>query len=348
MPMPESARDPGPFARSDWLERLPKVELHLHIEGAIPHAALWELIQKYGGDPRVPSLEALPRVFRYRNFPEFIETWIWKQGFIREADDFELIGASVATDLARQRILYAESFFSPADVARHGLAAGDVAVALRCGLARVPEVEVALIADMVRDQGPEIAARTLEDVAEVAGQAGVVGIGLGGSEQLFPPEPFQPVYRRARDLGLRTTAHAGEAAGPESVWGVIRSLQVERIDHGTRVPEDAELIRFLAERRIPLTSCPGSNVATGVVASLDEHPIRRFVDAGLLVSVGTDDPAMFGLSLAGELAALQRRLGFTDNEIRRLVLNAIDSCWLPEDRLSALRSRVVADPAWVG
>ena len=134
MPTPESARDPEPSVMSDWLERLPKVELHLHIEGAIPHAALWELIQKYGGDPRAPSLEALPGVFRYRDFPEFIDTWMWKQGFIREADDFELIGASVAADLARQRIIYAEAFFTPADVAQFGLSPQEVSMALHRGL----------------------------------------------------------------------------------------------------------------------------------------------------------------------------------------------------------------------
>jgi adenosine deaminase len=347
VPTPEQAGHPGVVVRPDWLERLPKVELHLHLEGAIPHAALWELIQKYGGDPRVPNLEALPGVFRYRDFPEFIETWIWKQGFVRDMDDYELIGAAVAADLARQRIVYAEAFCTPADGARRGRTAADVTVALRRGLARVPEAEVGLIADMSRDEGPATAARTLEEVAEVVGEAGVVGIGLGGSEQSFPPEPFEPIYRRARDLGLRTTAHAGEAAGPESIWGAIRTLGVERIDHGTRAWEDAELMRYLVERRIPVTSCPGSNLATGVVASLAEHPIRRFVDAGLLVSIGTDDPAMFGLSLAGELAALQRCHGFTDDEVRRLVLNAVDSCWLPADRLAALRSRVVADPAWI-
>ncbi len=348
MPTPEPALDPSPVVRPDWLERLPKVELHLHLEGAIPHAALWELIQKYGGDPRVPTLAALPGVFHYRNFGEFIDTWIWKQGFVRDMDDYELIGAAVASDLARQRVVYAEAFCTPADGARSGRTAADVTLALRRGLAQVPEIDVALIADMSRDEGPESAARTLEEVAEVVGEAGVVGIGLGGSEQSFPPEPFEPVYRRARGLGLRTTAHAGEAAGAESIWGAIRTLGVERIDHGTRAWEDAELMRFLAERRIPVTSCPGSNVATGVVASLEAHPIRRFVDAGLLVSIATDDPAMFGLSLAGELAALQRCHGFTDDEVRTLVLNAVDSCWLPADRLAALRSRVVSDSDWAG
>jgi adenosine deaminase len=336
----------SPTVRPDWLARLPKVELHLHIEGAIPHAALWQLICKYGGDPSVPTAEALPGRFVYRDFPDFIDRWLWKQGFLREAADFELIGAAVATELARQRVLYAEAFYSPTDAQGYGLTTQEVAVALRRGLASVGGVEVALIVDLVRDQGPVGAGRTLDEAAEVAAEAGVIGVGIGGSEQLFPPEPFAPVYARARSLGFRTTAHAGEVAGPECVWGAIRALGADRIDHGLRAVEDPALVEWLAERRVPVTSCPGSNVATGAIAALDRHPIRRLLDAGVLVSVNTDDPAMFGLSMAGEFAALQSRLGFTDDDVRTLILNALDSTWLPDERRAELRSRVVADPVW--
>ena len=341
----DSARPAG-APRLDWLERLPKVELHLHLEGAIPHAALWKLICKYGGDSRVPTADALAAYFAYRDFPEFIDKWLWKQSFLREAADFELIGAAVAGELVRQNIIYAEAFFSPADVDPTVLSAQGVALALRRGLASVPGVEVALIVDLVRDQGPVGAGRTLEEVAEVAAKAGVIGVGIGGSEQLFPPEPFAPVYRRARALGLRLTAHAGEVAGPESVWGAIRALGVDRVDHGLRAVEDPALMAFLAERRVPVTSCPGSNVATGAIRSLAEHPIKRFLDAGLLVSVNTDDPAMFGLRLAGEFAALQSTFGLTDPDVRTLTLNAVDSCWLGDAGRAELRARILADPVW--
>lgn len=347
-PVGGSGVDAAQSPRLDWLERLPKVELHLHIEGAIPHAALWELICEYGGDPAVPDPAALPGRFVYRDFPDFIDRWIWKQGFLREAADYELIGAAVARDLARQRIVYAEAFYSPVDVGQGGPSVQEESLALRRGLSSVAGTEVALIADVVRDQGPIGAARTLEAVAEVANEAGVIGLGIGGSEQRFPPEPFAPVYERARALGLRTTAHAGEVAGPESVWGAIRALGVERIDHGLRAVEDPELVAYLAERRLPVTSCPGSNVATGAVASIAGHPIRRLFDAGVLISVATDDPAMFGLSMAGELAALQSTLAFTDDEIRQLLLNGVESCWLPAARRAALRAQFLADPAWAG
>jgi len=345
---PDAGLDLGRPPRLDWLERLPKVELHLHIEGAIPHGALWQLICKYGGDATVPDLAALPGRFVYRDFPDFIDRWIWKQGFLREAADYELIGAAVAAELARQRIVYAEAFYSPVDVGQGGPSVQETSVALRRGLGSVAGTEVALIADVVRDLGPVAGRRTLGAVAEVAADAGVIGIGIGGSEQRFPPEPFAPVYEWARSLGLRTAAHAGEVAGPESVWGAIRALGVDRIDHGLRAVEDPALVAYLAERRVPVTSCPGSNVATGAVASIAAHPIRRLFDAGVLVSVATDDPAMFGLSMAGELAALQSTLGFSDDEVRQLLLNAVGSSWLPDTRRGALRAGFLADPVWAG
>jgi adenosine deaminase len=211
-----------------WFDRAPKVELHLHLEGAIPLDALWALVQKYGGDPAVPDLPALQQRFVFRDFPHFIDTWVWKNAFLREYEDFTFIAEAVAHDLAQQNIRYVEAFFSPADFFRHGLRTQELAAAIRCGLARAPEIEVALVADMVRDFGPERAAQTLAEVNEVR-DLGVIGIGIGGSEQAFPPEPFAEVYEQARRLGLHTTAHAGEAAGADSIWGAIRDLHVERI-----------------------------------------------------------------------------------------------------------------------
>ena len=238
-----------------WFDRVPKVELHLHLEGAIPLDALWTLVQKYGGDPAVPDLAALQRRFVFRDFPHFIDTWVWKNAFLREYEDFTFIAEAVAHDLARQNIRYVEAFFSPPDFFRHGLKTQELAAAIRRGLQRAPEIEVALIPDLVRDFGPERAAITLAEVNEVRA-LGVIGIGIGGSEQAFPPEPFAGVYAQARRLGLHTTAHAGEAAGAQSVWGAIRDLHVERIGHGTRADEDERLLDYLAAERIPLEMCP--------------------------------------------------------------------------------------------
>jgi adenosine deaminase len=331
----------------NWFERVPKVELHVHLEGAIPHATLWQLVQKYGGDPSVPTREALEQRFQYRDFAHFIRMWIWKNGFLREYEDFSAIAEAVARDLARQSIRYVEAFYSPTDFADHGLSTLRLTEAIRAGLSRVPEVEVSLVADLVRDGGPERAAITLAEVNE-ARELGVIGVGIGGSEHQYPPQPFADVYSRARQLGFRTSAHAGEAAGADSIWGALCALQVDRIGHGTRAREDAALLDYLAEGKIPLEMCPLSNVRTAVVPSLREHPVRDYFERGIAVTVNTDDPKMFGNSLAQEYALLESELGFSRDEIRALILNGIRSSWLPESRKRTLAEAFHRDPAWWG
>jgi adenosine deaminase len=334
-----------PISGQDWFERVPKVELHLHLEGAIPLRALWQLVQKYGGDRSVPDVTSLERMFAYRDFPHFIETWIWKNGFLREYEDFTFIAEAVARDLASQNLRYVEAFYSPPDFSRHGLTTQGLTDAIRAGLERVPEIEIALVADVVRDNSPEQAVVTVNEVNEVQGQ-GAIGIGLGGSEQRFPPEPFKPAYDLARRFGLHANAHAGEAAGAASIWGALRALGAERIGHGTRAQEDEKLLDYLAEKHIPLEMCPLSNVRTGVVASIDEHPIRRYFERGLVVTVNTDDPKMFNNSLAEEYRLLETRLGFSRDEIRALILQGIRASWLPEERKRQLANSFRTDPAW--
>lgn len=324
----------------NWIQSLPKVELHLHLEGAIPLPALWELVKKYGGNEEVEDIARLEEKFRYRDFAHFIEVWQWKNGFLREYEDFTLIASSVAQDLSRQNIRYAEVFYSPGDFALHGLRAQRLTEAIREGLEiHRDQIEIGLIADLVRDYGPEQGMRALREVAEVR-DLGVMGIGIGGSEQRFPPEPYREVYEMARRLGLRTTAHAGEAAGAESVWGALRALKVDRIGHGTRAAEDPSLIDFLKEHRVPIEMCPISNLRTGVVARLEEHPIKKFFEQGLLVSVHTDDPKMFDTSLEAEYRALMSRSGFSREDILRLIENAIRSAWCEEALKRRLREEL--------
>lgn len=330
-----------------WFESLPKVELHVHLEGAIPHAALWELIRKYGGDPSVRDLKALRRRFEYRDFSHFIKTWSWKNQFLREYEDFTFIAEVTAQDLAAQNIRYAEMLFSPSLFVRHELEVQRLTEAVRVGLARIPTLTIALVADLVRDYGPKAEARTLAKLKEVRDQ-GVIGIGIGGSEGEFPPEQFGAVYREARRLGFHTNAHAGEAAGAKNIWGAIEQLQVERIGHGTRAHEDPSLVKHLTEMQIPLEMCPLSNVRTGVVDELANHPIREYFQQGIPVTVNTDDPKMFGTSLAKEYRSLVEECGFSRREICRLILAAIESSWLPADRKQSLAQSFTRDPSWVG
>ncbi|MCL5995052.1 MAG: adenosine deaminase [Chloroflexi bacterium] len=329
---------------NSWFERVPKVELHLHLEGAIPYQALWSLVQKYGEDQAVPDLQALVRKFEYRDFPHFLETWGWKNRFLREYEDFTLIAEAVARDLAQQNIRYVEAFYSPSDFARHGLQPQRLTEAIRTGLSKVPEIQVALVADLVRDSGPEKAMTTLVEVDEVR-SLGVIGIGIGGSEQQYPPELFVQVFEQARRLGFYTSAHAGEGAGPESVWGAIRHLHVDRIGHGTRAQEDESLLDYLAEKSIPLEMCPISNLRTRVVQSPQEHPVRRYFERGMIVTVNTDDPKMFGNSLADEYRLLEQ-LGFSRDEIRQVISQAIASAWLPAEEKERLHRMFSEDAAW--
>lgn len=337
--------DQIPAAEISVYTQLPKVELHLHLEGAVPHEALWELVQKYGGDPQLPDIRALIQRFEYRDFPHFIDTWVWKNSFFREYEDFTFFATAVAADLARQNIRYAEAFFSPPDFHRIGLQTQPLVEAVRKGLDLVPQVQVALVPDLVRDFGPQRALRTLEELAEVR-HLGLIGVGIGGSEQNYPPEPFAGVYDRARALGLHTSAHAGEAAGPESIWGALRVLSAERLGHATRAIEDEALVEWLAEHQLPLEMCPISNLRTGVVASLEQHPVKSFFQRGLLVTVNTDDPKMFGNSLALEYYLLENRLGFTHQDIRQLILNAVKASWLPEGEKKKLDQEIRLDPAF--
>ena len=330
-----------------WYSKLPKVELHVHLEGAIPHGALFDLIQKYGGDPSLPDVTALARRFEYKNFTQFIDAWSWKNQFLREYEDFSHIAELTAQDMANQNIRYAEMFFSPSLFVRDGLEVQELTHAVRIGLSRVPEIETSLIADLVRDYGPESEMTILKRLNEVKDD-GVIGIGLGGSEHEFPPEPFKSLYEEARQMDFHVSAHAGEASGPESIWGAIRHLHVDRIGHGTRAHEDPELLDYLREHRTPLELCPMSNVCTGVISAMAKHPIREYFERGLIISVNTDDPMMFGTTLDKEYELLVQECGFTRQEICRLILLGVESSWLSEDRKKLLATSFEKEPSWIG
>lgn len=335
---------------AEQIRALPKVEIHLHLEGAIPIPALWELVQKYDGVAELGNIAALEDKFRYRDFRHFLETWMWKNGYIREYDDFAFIAAAVARDLAAQNIRYVEAFHSPGDFnVLHGLDVARITEAVRRGLDEHKDaIEVQLIADLTRDFGPERGRAWLDDITGTESMH-IIGIGIGGSEHDHPPEPYAPVYDEARARGLRTTAHAGEAAGADSVWGAVRSLKVDRIGHGTRAVEDPELVAHLKESQLPIEMCPISNVRTAVVDKIEAHPVRRFFDEGLLVSVNTDDPKMFDTSLEAEYLALVERLGFSFTEIKKLIENAIDSTWANEETKTRLKNELVqAEPGSAG
>ncbi len=311
------------------LRQLPKTELHLHLEGAIAFDTLLQLVRKYDGR-NCPSAGQLRQRLQYRDFEHFLRTWAWMTQHVRSEEDFEHIARGVAEALGEQGVLYAEVFFSPPDFFQHGLTIAGIARAIRRGLQRArANVEVRLICDLCRQHSVQLAAQWLEEVAAVRSEAGIVGIGLGGPEHLAPPQPYAAVYARAAELGLRRVAHAGEAAGPESVRGAVEALGVERIGHGVRAIEDPALVRELARRGVALEVCPTSNVRTGVVRSLAAHPIRALFDAGVPITLSSDDPTFFGADIVDEYESL-RRLGFSDAELLKITRCGFEVSFLAE------------------
>ncbi|NNC41496.1 MAG: adenosine deaminase [Acidimicrobiia bacterium] len=322
------------------LAAAPKVELHLHLEGAIPLPTLWELLEKYGGDSAIPDQAALKGRLEYTDFAHFIDTWWWMTGFLREDEDFEHAAEAVALDLQRQNIIYAEASFSPTDFERHGITPQRMASSIRRGLDRVAGTNIVLNCDLVRDTGPERGMRTLAAVSEVAGDNDVRGITIGGSEQHHPAELFAEVYQRAAGE-FRLTAHAGEAAGAGSVRNALDVLGVERVGHGVRTVEDPDLLQRVVAEQIPLEVCPTSNIRTGVVGGWEHHPVGTLLQAGANVTISSDDPTFFHCSVAEDLQQVRDRFGA---DPQQLTLAAIAASWMTAEEKN--QATAVIDEWW--
>lgn len=322
---------------------LPKTELHLHLEGAIAHETLLELVHKYGDGKTVPDVETLKAKLRYREFAQFVEAWIWKNNYLREYEDFTLIARALMRELAAKGVRYAEVSFSPADFQRQGLHLQPLAKAIRSGFDDAStdsnngsEIKINLIVDLVRDCGPTLGARWLDETVDIASETGVVAVGLGGPELEFPPESYAPVFRRAEALGFHLVAHAGEAAGASSIWGALKSLGVERIGHGTRSFEDPALVEYLYRKRIPLEVCLTSNVCTGVVDTFRSHPFPTYFQFGIPITFSTDDPAMFNTDIVAEYEKARTEFGLTDTELIRIARTGFEVAFLSEENRAVL------------
>lgn len=323
----------------ELLKTVPKTELHLHLEGSIPVSAMYKLIQKYSDPHSLITLDELTEKFRFSGFEHFLEMWVWKNQFLREYEDFTMIAEAMAIDLREQNIRYAEVFYSPVGFERSGLEVQKLTDAIRTGLTKVAGIEVSLVADLVRNYGPVRAENTLNKLREVK-ELGVIGIGIGGAEQKYPPSPFKNVFEKAREFGFYTNAHAGEAMGADSIWGAVTDLKVDRIGHGMRAFEDKSLIDHLCTTQIPIEMCPLSNFRTGVASNIEDYPIRDYFDRGLMITVNTDDPHMFSNSLAEEFKFLHQNFDFNIDEIVQLMTNSISSSWLSLEKKNVLNTEL--------
>jgi len=322
------------------IAEMPKIELHLHLEGAIPIETLYNLVQRKGQDPSISTIEDLKRRLVYTDFAHFIDVWTWMNSLIQEERDFEEIAYQALNNLSRQNIKYVEAFYSPGDYWRQGLSVQGITEYMNRGKERAYRdfgIRSELIVDLVRDHGPKVGMQRLDEVAPYLGK-GVIGIGLGGSEQSFPADPYAPVYKEAKQRGFRLTAHAGEAAGPESIWVAVRELGCERIGHGVRAREDPQLVSFLRRRQIPLELCVVSNVRTNVCGSVETHPIRQYFEEGLMVTVNSDDPTMFNTSITQEYLVLAQKLGFALGDIKVLSMNGIEASFMSDEDKKTMKA----------
>jgi len=285
----------------------PKIELHVHLEGTVGPETLLALGRSNGVPLPVETVEDLRELYRFRDFEHFIRTWLLATSVLRTADDFRRITVEYALEAKKQGCVYIEGIFSPTQQARRGVDLDEVFGGYCDGVQEARErhgVEVRLTPDLTRGGTPEESETTVRYSIKYKDR-GVVAVGLGGYEAEYPPDLYVDVFRIAREAGLGSVPHAGEVVGPESIRGALDLLHADRIRHGIRALDDPSLVRELADRGVVLDACLVSNICTGIVSSLDRHPLPQLVAAGVACSLSSDDPAMFDTSLELEYATAQ-------------------------------------------
>ena len=317
---------------------LPKVELHVHVEGAVKPSTIADLARRNGVDLGVDDPAEL---YRYRDLTDFLRVFDLVCRSLRTADDlhrvtFEALAIAAAAGVRRR-----EMFFSPTFLMRHGVAFADIWEGIAAGV-RDAEVEHGIVCRMILDvhkpAGPG-AAIELIDLAAGCDRDVLIGIGGDAGEIGIDLPSFAPAFDHARRLGFRTTMHLGEEGPASDVATGVRVLGLDRIDHGATMIDDPALVAEVAERRIALTVCPTSNVSIGVVPSIEAHPIQRFVDAGVLVTVNSDNAEMFGVDVTDELCLVRDAFGWDADDLRAVCLAGVEAAWVDDTERGELRAR---------
>ncbi|MFN7925971.1 MAG: adenosine deaminase [Bryobacteraceae bacterium] len=298
----------------DFFRTLPKAELHLHLEGAIDAGMIREL------DPAIPEDE-VSRRFAIADFAGFIEAFKWVVGFLRTPDDYALVTRRLLERLERDNVRYAEITLAAGVILWRGQEFAPIYDAITREAAK-SSVDVWWVLDVIRHFGPEPAATVARWAVERAGDR-VVAFGIGGDEARGPAGQFREVFEFTRAHGLKAVPHAGETTNAQSVWDAIE-IGADRIGHGIRAIEDPRLVAHLVERRIPLEVCVTSNLVTGAVRSLEEHPVRRLWETGVPIILNSDDPGLFGATVSGEYRLAEERLGFSRDELRRMAAESFE------------------------
>ena len=315
---------------TSFLTTLPKAELHLHLEGSIAPSTLHDLQLGHGVKATLAEVEKL---YQYDDFVGFLMAFKAITEHLRTPEDYELITHRLMERLKAENVLHAEVYVSVGVCLWREQDFAPIFEALERGRRRGERdfgVSLLWIFDAVRHFGAERA----QEVAELAVRyrdRNVVGFGVGGDERKSPPELFREVYAYCADHGLHLTAHAGEGAGPESIWGAL-NLRAERIGHGLTASQDADLVQELSERQVPVEICVTSNLRTGVCSEIAQHPVRNYFDQGLMITVNTDDPALFRTTLAREYQLLQEHFAFTEEQLREVARNSFEASFLPAEK----------------
>ena len=310
---------------------LPKIELHVHIEGATSPQTYFSLAKKNQVKLPCDNLSDWKRYFDFKDFEHFIDVYGIAVSTIKKAEDFAFIIENFYKHQEQNNILYSEAFLS-ASFLVDTFGNQEILEAIQFGIRQGEDkykTKINLIPDISR-HFPETQSKVLELAIEGYKKGVFIGLGLGGMEVNFPPNLFTDTFAKAKKTGLRVVAHAGEAVGPESIWGAINDLKVERIGHGIRSIDDKRLIRYLRENKIPIEVSPTSNYHLGVVSRSERHPIREMIDNGLTCTINTDDPAMFSTNISTEFELLYSQ-GFSIKELYQLNKNAIDSSFIDFD-----------------
>ncbi|MEC3917889.1 adenosine deaminase [Nocardia sp. CDC160] len=310
---------------------IPKAELHLHIEGTLEPELAFQLAERNGITLPFGSVEELRDAYSFSDLQSFLDLYYALTDVLRTEQDFTDLANAYLARAREDGVRHAEIFFDPQAHTSRGIPFDTVARGLLAALDQSQRdygITTALILSFLRDQSAESALETLDAAEPFLDR--IVAVGLDSAEVGHPPAKFAAVYERARALGLRAVAHAGEEGPPEYIREALDILRVERIDHGVRCLEDSDLVDRLVRERIPLTVCPFSNVRLRVVNTLADHPLHRMLDAGLLVTVNSDDPAYFGGYVHANLTATATELSLTDAQVRTLARNSFEAAFLDE------------------
>ena len=316
-----------------FIQQMPKVELHVHLEGSVRPETLLKLARRHGVSLPADTVEGIREWYTFVDFDHFITIYRAISECIRTQDDLELITREFLIGQAAQNIRYSEVTFTPyTHFEQKGIPISAQLAAInrarRWGEAELG-VRMGLVLDISRNVSAEEGLVTADWVIEHYGD-GVLALGLGGPEVGHPPEKFTAAFERVRQAGIPAVPHAGETEGPASIWGALRALHAVRIGHGVRCLEDPALVAYLRERQIPLEVCPTSNVCLGVTPSLAQHPLPRLLAEGLYVTLNSDDPPMFNTTLTQEYQHAAQVFGLDRAALEGLALNGVRAALLPE------------------